>query len=375
MGSWLVRFFVVMVLGASLAGCATRPGPEALNAMAAAPNAKLVRILVATTRERADADTNVFTDGRSRTMNFAEFTVAIPPNHVAGQIELPRSVPDPTRDFVVVDQAILSKAAFRDRLVLRQRGKQDVGLFVHGYNYNFQESLFRLAQMAADSGQELTPVLFAWPSKASATGYVADKDSAAYSRDDLAELLTVITSNARVGRVLLAAHSMGGAIAMESLRQLRLGGKNNVIGRLDVVLASPDIDVDLFRKQIEVVGPLKPPLTLLVAKDDRALSLSSRIAGERARAGAVDVSDPRVQEVARNAKIRVVDIGEVSASNRFNHDRFVQFAALYQRTGQRSDGDPADDLQRAGAYVFRSIGSGSGVFTEVGRASQYLGLD
>lgn len=332
--------------------------------MAAAPNSKPVRILVATTRERPSPDTNVFTDGRSRIMNFAEFTVAVPPNHVVGRIELPQGVPNPSRDFVVVDQAILSKAAFSARLAPRLRGRKGVAVFVHGYNYNFQESLFRIAQMAADSGQDLTPVLFAWPSEASATGYVADKDSAAYSRDDLAELLTVLASNPKTDRVMLAAHSMGASIAMESLRQLRLAGKHSVISRLDVVLASPDIDVDLFRKQVEVIGPLKPPLALLVAKDDRALSLSSRIAGERGRVGALDVDDPRVQEVALRAGIRVVDISEVTPSNRLNHDRFAHFAALYPRVVQRN---PYEDMQRAGAFVFRTSGSDGGMVTQVGQ--------
>jgi esterase/lipase superfamily enzyme len=359
------RLVCVLALGVALAGCATRPGPEALNAMAAAPNSKPVRILVATTRERASPDANVFTDGRSRIMNFAEFTVAVPPNHVAGRIELPQAVPDPSRDFVVMDQAILSKAAFTARIAPSRRGKRGVGVFVHGYNYNFQESLFRMAQMVADSGQDLTPVLFAWPSEASATGYVADKDSAAYSRDDLAELLTVLASDPKIDRVMLAAHSMGASIAMESLRQLRLAGKHSVIKRLDVVLASPDIDVDLFRKQAEVIGPLKPPIALLVAKDDRALSLASRIAGERGRAGAFDVNDPRVQEVALRSGIRVVDISDVTPSNRFNHDRFVHFAALYPRVVQRS---PYGDLQRAGAYVFRTGGVDGGSVIQVGQA-------
>lgn len=68
---------------------------------------------------------------------------------------------------------------------------------------------------------------------------------------------------------------MGGWLVMEALRQLRFEGRNDVLSKLQVVLAAPDIDADVFRKQIEVVGRLNPPLTILVSKDDRALKASS----------------------------------------------------------------------------------------------------
>ncbi len=77
--------------------------------------------------------------------------------------------------------------------------------FVHGYNYNFQESLFRLAQLKTDSNLDGTPVLFSWPSLAALPAYVADKESATYSRDALANLLSDMT-RARNGQVDVFAH-------------------------------------------------------------------------------------------------------------------------------------------------------------------------
>lgn len=41
-----------------------------------------------------------------------------------------------------------------------------------------------------------------------------------------------------------------------------------------VVLAAPDAEIDLFRRDVATIGRLKKPLRVLAAKDDRALALS-----------------------------------------------------------------------------------------------------
>ena len=58
----------------------------------------------------------------------------------------------------------------------------------------------------------------------------------------------------------------------------------------DIMLASPDIDVDVFRRQIAEIenGHKSAPVTLFVAQDDKALGLSQLIAGDEPRLGAVD---------------------------------------------------------------------------------------
>jgi len=61
-------------------------------------------------------------------------------------------------------------------------------------------------------------------------------------------------------------------------------------GRLgDVMLAAPDIDITVFRQQMARLG--NAPCVGLCVVGDRALSLSSKIAGERPRLGALDPSN------------------------------------------------------------------------------------
>jgi len=320
--------------------------------VAAASGSKALPIYVATTRKRATSSENVFTAERDNSLNFAKFTVAIPPNHQAGNIEWPHGTPDPRVNFVTVDQALLSPAEFRNAVApSSSRGKKtNVLIFVHGFNNNFQESLYRLAQIASDAEINGTTILFSWPSQAAAVQYAADKDAATHSRDHLIALLTMVTSSSQVGEIMIVAHSMGGMLTMETLRELRLQRRDRVIARLGrVVLAAPDIDVDAFRTQVQTIGPLNPPLTMLVSKDDAALRLSSVIGGSRVRAGALDVENPVVREAALKAKVRIIDISRLRSSDGgLRHDRFVNVAAFYPQLQRMAEAE----RRQSGTFVF-----------------------
>jgi esterase/lipase superfamily enzyme len=355
-----LRAFAILTM-VCLAGCAGRPGPEVLKAnmaLAQVAGARVVTVYVATSRQRAAPNENVFTNGRSTQMNYAQFTISVPPTHKAGNIEYPKSKPDPKTSFVTLEQRVIDKATF-EREVARKRGgqKASVDVLVHGFNNNFQEALFRLVQISADRGSDAVPVLFSWPSQASVTGYVADKDSVTFSRDKLTELLTMLGKNQDIGNILVIGHSMGGWLTAESLRQLRLTGQDAVLRRLKVVLAAPDIDVDVFGTQLAAIGSLAQPMTVLVSKDDRALAISSFISGEHERLGALDVTDPRVQQAAKNANVQIIDITALSATDSFNHNRFSELAAFFaKRNGVNGNGQ-IPDLRESGAFVFNAVGT------------------
>lgn len=321
-----------LLLSALLASCA-RPGPDALIPTTAPPDAALVKVLVATSRARLAPDQNIFTSERARQLNYAEFTLALPRSKFALAQSVSIAASDPSGNFLTVEQAALTPSQFHQEVSTRLRtsSKRNVYVFVHGFNNNFQESLFRIAQVAADTQVDGPVILFSWPSFASVTGYVGDKDSVAYSRDYLAKLLTDLAADPSVNRIGVLAHSMGGWLTVETLRQLRLTGRQSVLNRLNVVLAAPDIDIDLFRQQLRVIGPMQKPMTLLVARNDQALAISSMLGQAKVRVGNINVADPRVGEAALRADVRVIDITSVSNGQGFGHDGFVYVAALYPR--------------------------------------------
>src|SRR5258707_736370 len=105
----------------------------------------------------------------------------------------------------------------------------------------------------------------------------------------------MLSSSSEVSDIMVVAHSMGAMLTVDALRQLRIEGKDRVIARLSrVVLAAPDINAITFRAQVQAIGPLKPPLLVLVSKDDGALRVSSFLDGGIARAGGINVDDPVV---------------------------------------------------------------------------------
>ena len=354
-GRGSIHWAFIVLLAVALPSCVSRPGPEMLTPVAAPPGVKALQIYVATTRERENPSENVFTANRAKALNFAKFAVSIPPNHKPGNVELPADPPDSQTSFAIVNQTVLSDADFRNAVAPRAgRKKHRVFVFVHGFNNNFQESVFRLAQLQADAKIDGIPVLFSWPSQAQVIAYEADREAALASRDQLMGLLTMLTSSPAVGDVLVVAHSMGAMLTIEALRQLRIEGKNQVIARLGrVVLAAPDIDAQTFRAQVQTIGPLKPPLLVLVSKDDGALRFSNMLSGSVARAGALDINNPVVQEAALKAQVQVVDISRLASYDGLRHDQFVSVAVLYSRLQHNA----ASYRNTAGTFIFNEDGA------------------
>ena len=352
---WPGAAFLLLML--ALTGCGQRPGTEVLYPHGLTdPALKTVTVYVATTREPAAEPIDGYTRERDDELSYAEFVISIPPDHEPGEIEwAPSPKADPERYFTVVSHTILSPAAFEGRVggAARRSGKGSAALFVHGFNVSFPEGLFRLAQLAADSNISGVPILFSWPSQARILDYATDKESATFSRDGLTEVLEQVTALSSVRSVLVFGHSMGGWLTMEALRQLSLTGKQKALRKLNVILAAPDIDEDVFASQVETVGPLNPPMMIMVSGDDIALRASRILQGNHQRAGAFDITDPDVVEAARAMNVLLVDISAVSSVDALNHSRYASMAAIYRELDEY---DSQIGLRRQpGGQFFASI--------------------
>jgi esterase/lipase superfamily enzyme len=102
-----------------------------------------------------------------------------------------------------------------------------------------------------------------------------------------------------------------------------------------VVLAAPDIDIDLFTRQIETIGPLARPIIVLNSTDDWALAISRRIGGFRVRMGSIGEDNAVVQEMIAKKAIRVIDLSMLPALDRANHNRFIKLAEILSRSERR----------------------------------------
>ena len=172
------------------------------------------------------------------------------------------------------------------------------------YNATQTETAFRAAQVGFDSDLPGAVVVYSWPSRARALAYAYDLDSAMFARDGLASVLLQVSA-AGAERVVLVAHSMGGALTMETLRQLDIekpGWAARALG--GVILISPDLDVDLFRSQMLRLQDVPQPFVIFVSNRDIILELSARIRGaaERQRLGNIENVDK-----IRDLPVHIVD--------------------------------------------------------------------
>lgn len=337
--------FMVMVL----AGCG---GPRAVLGLDVAAHqaasAAVVPIYVATTRARSDNLSLPYSAERSQTLNFAEFDIGIPRNHVAGEVEKTGNTPDPARHFLArTYQPIADRKNFIAQLdtalAKRPADEREIFIFVHGYNNNFADSVFRAAQITHDYNVRAVSLHYAWPSAGSLPLYVYDRDSTVVGRGGLAETIE-IAAQTKARRIILVGHSMGAYVVMEALRELSQTGRGRYLKRLSgVVLAAPDIDVDAFQSQVRDIGELPHPFIVVVSRRDRALSISRRIAG----------GHPRVGSGSDIALLREKDIAVLDASNLDggNHSVFASSPTLISLVGNSGlmrklmDGDQGNSTE------------------------------
>ncbi|CDZ65866.1 Alpha/beta hydrolase, PF05990 family [Neorhizobium galegae bv. orientalis] len=270
---------VVLAVMVSLTGCASRPSAEVLQPAAIQQvESEKVTLLSVTNRNKVKEDGG-FGSQWASDLTYERYAFSIPGDRKGSTIIYPSGRPDPRRQFVVTGRDQLARKSWIDDATRSANFDGTVAVFVHGYNTNYQEALFRAAQMAADAKTLSPPILFSWPSAASVTGYVTDRDAALYSRSELESVLKALAETPKIKRVVLFGHSMGGFLSMEAARQLKLQGRDDVVGKLQIILAAPDIDVDVFRSQLRDIGMLRNPIALLVSKNDRALAVSSILGG------------------------------------------------------------------------------------------------
>lgn len=330
--------FAAVLLTALLVACAGRP-VGVLVASGTAEGASEVDMLVATTRAPSNAPGVLYGGERAPQVSAAEIVVSIPPekNRTVGQVQWPKKLPpDATREFSTVSVTPMTSLAESRKWIDHALPKsRRMLVFVHGFNNKYEDAVYRYAQIVHDSGADVAPIIFTWPSRGSIFGYNYDKESTNYSRDALEELLRRAASDPRVGDITIMAHSMGSWLTVEALRQMAIRDGRVAPKINNVILASPDLDVDVFRKQWEAMGPDKPKFTLFVSQDDKALLLSRRISGNVERLGAIDPSKEPYRSELEKAGITVLDLTALQGGDRLNHGKFAESPEVVKLLGNR----------------------------------------
>lgn len=314
----MLRHLVLIVLIA-LPGACSRPAVTGVTALSA-EGATVQPVFIAAQRGAGQLGP-MFGARRSKEVRYGRLDVSVPPGHMPGQLERAVGVADPAKVFAPV--GVDNYADVRGLIAALRRNRAGDGgllLFVPGYNNTLEDAAFRLAQIKQDFEIPEPALLFSWPSAGDARGYVYDRDSVLFARDAFEQLLRDLHASGQ-RRVLLVAHSMGGYLTMETLRQIAIKRDPQVIGILDgVILMSPDLDPDIFRQQAEAVGKLPQPFLIMTSRKDRILSLAGLLAGNKPRLGRIDSA-----EAVEGLEVTVFDFTELDEGEGAGHN--VPFAS------------------------------------------------
>ncbi|MCF1710836.1 alpha/beta hydrolase [Tabrizicola sp. J26] len=316
-----------LLLGAALVltGCGQRG--QIVTDPAAATVAKQERIIVATDRAWI-GPTQFFGSQRATSTNYALFEVSVPPKRKVGTIKYPNpQYPNPQTQFMVSSSERLGSeaefvAAINDDL---QRKKvKAASMFIHGFNTDFAEGLYREAQLIHDVGSITVPVHYSWPSLAKADGYLGDLDNVLYSRPFLQRTIeTMARSDA--DSLYLVAHSMGTFLLVDTLRTMAMTEPDSVFSKIaGVVLISADIDVGIFKEIAPLITGRGVPIFLLISDRDKALAISAKLRGQRDRLGSIRST----AELGNLNRVYVINATDLKGGGALDHFSEAESPAL-----------------------------------------------
>jgi esterase/lipase superfamily enzyme len=213
--------------------------------------------------------------------------VSIPPHHESGKLESPSilraEITEDTRKHVVLKNTEpLQDEEFYRRLQaqVERSPQKEVFIFIHGYNNTFEDAVRRTGQMAHDLEYQGAAVCYSWPSQGGLFQYTVDETNVAWTTPHFKRFVLDIVAHANAEHVSLIAHSMGNRALTCALRDLALEMQETPPIFQQVVLAAPDIDADIFVRDIAPVLKNKAQsVTLYASSNDQALIASKLVHG------------------------------------------------------------------------------------------------
>jgi len=348
----------VVLAGLALAACTPRSSVTMLPVTA--PPGAIERLYVASARMPLAGGVD-YANRVSQGLSFSEVVVSVPPDREEGSVRLTPggTRPDPRRDFLTVStNPILDRrtfvAAINRSLAALPRANREVTVFVHGFNTTFGEGLYRHAQMRHDFAVPGLSVHFSWPSAANISAYGTDREAVLVARDQLEDLLGLL-ARANLSRIVVVGHSMGAFLVMEAMRQIAIRGETSVLRRTStVILIAPDIDVEVFRRQMAELARADVSVYVFSSSRDRALLVSARLRGQQERLGSL--SDAAT---VADLPVTVIDLSDVETGNdSLNHFKVATSPTMIALiSGMNRDGNAViRDQIRSPGLLESSVG-------------------
>ena len=165
---------------------------------------------------------------------------------------------------------------------MRQSGKKDVYIYVHGYKVVYENPVLVSAELWHFLGYNGAFIAYAWPSTPSAFAYIKDSDTSAGFSRNFRLLLEFIAENTDAENVHVIAYSNGTRLVTRAMEQLALKHHNEtpeeIFGKLrirNVILVGSDLDRGVFNAYLaDGLLNISKHLSIYMSKYDKALGVS-----------------------------------------------------------------------------------------------------
>ena len=262
---------ILLLCLALIAGCATTLPDDA-------PKQVLIPLLYATDRnvDLSDDASSFYGSDRGE-LSFGMATVALSPRKEGDSPFADWSRWQPRSDAAHNRNELLTVAPL-DHGSFNSRLDRSVILYVHGFRRDFDIAAMDLALVVYEADLRSVPVFFSWPSGNSVLGYAGDTTNARWATNDLRDTLKLLLNQPSVDTVHIAAHSLGGNGLLDALERLSQDDEARIDKIGEVILASPDIDTGLFRREyLPMLRRVGSRTTLYITENDVPLQASQRV--------------------------------------------------------------------------------------------------
>jgi esterase/lipase superfamily enzyme len=248
----------------------------------------IVKVFYATDRAKTgDSQPNSKYGPARGKLAFGIADVSIPRDHRMGRLEAPAISQlefreNPEQHVVLLSVTEQDRASFFRAIGARLAAspRKSALVFIHGYNITFAEAARRTAQLSYDLAFDGAPLFYSWPSQGNVPGYVIDANNSDWTVTHLTDVLATLIERSGAENVYVIAHSLGTRALVDAVRDL---GRNKPQARgkiREVILAAPDIDSEIFVRDIapRIAAP-GTGITLYASANDKAMVASRNLHG------------------------------------------------------------------------------------------------
>lgn len=261
------------------------------------PNYAIMEVFFATDRKINDSsDVKSYFGAERGKLEYGTTKVSIPlghHEHQTGELESPaiwklEFREDPEKHVVLLDILTFDKASYFNAISqnVNKSENNSAFIYVHGYNVTFEDAARRTAQMAYDLKFDGVPVFYSWPSHGSTPKYTFDEANIKWAENNIKNFLKDFLGKSSAENIYLIAHSMGNRALIRAYISL-INEDPTLKSRItEVILAAPDIDADVFKRDIApALAKAGSPVTLYASSEDIPLKASKAVHGGHPRAG------------------------------------------------------------------------------------------